>query len=137
MRRRGCLGHTLVELLVAMGLAALVGTIVLPAVFPCKPGVWLKSVAAICRIGASGCCASWAMTCAPRRFWWRAAAPGCRRSSVVVHDSAPDDPAVTLAQAIVPEDGGADHDDVLTIVKAESFFPPIHLATDASNGPRC
>jgi type II secretory pathway pseudopilin PulG len=135
MRRRGCRGHTLVELLVAMGLAALVGTIVLPAVFSLQA----RGLAEVSRsdlqergerllrfLDNDLRAAAFLVGGKPRRV--------SGTPPVVVHDSAPGDPAVTLAQAIVPEDGGADQDDVLTIVKAESFFPPIHLATDASSG---
>jgi type II secretory pathway pseudopilin PulG len=135
MMRPGCQGHTLVELLVAMGIATLVGTIVLPAVFSLQA----RGLAEVSRsdlqergerllrfLGDDLRTAAFLVGTNPRRV---AGTP-----PVVVHDSAPGDPAVTLAQAIAPEDGGADLDDVLTIVKAESFFPPIHLAADASPG---
>jgi hypothetical protein len=39
-----------------------------------------------------------------------------------------------LTQALFPEDGGTDGDDVLTIVRAESFFPPLQLSQLAGEG---
>jgi hypothetical protein len=53
---------------------------------------------------------------------------------VIVHDSLAGDPSVRLTHALLPEDGGADRDDMLTIVKAESFFPPLHLIQEAASG---
>lgn len=135
MSRRGCWGHTLVELLVAMGLAAVVGTIVLPAVFSLQD----RGLAEVSRsdlqtraerllrfLGDDLRATAFLVGALPRRV---AGSP-----PVVVHDSAPGNPAVTLSHALLPEDGGADGDDALTIVKAESFFPPIHLSADAGAG---
>jgi hypothetical protein len=118
-----------------MGIAALVGTIVLPAVFSLQA----RGLAEVSRsdlqergerllrfLGDDLRSTAFLVGANPRRA---AGTP-----PVVVHDSVPGDPAVTLAQAIVPEDGGADLDDALTVVKGESFFPPIHLAADAGTG---
>jgi hypothetical protein len=41
---------------------------------------------------------------------------------------------VTLDHALFGEDGGEAHDDELTMVTAESFFPPLHLAAPADRG---
>jgi len=135
MSGHSCRGHSLVELLVAMGLAALVGTIVLPAVFSLQA----RSLAEVSRadlqeragrllrfLGDDLRTAAFLVGAAPRR-------PG-GAAPVVVHDSLPGDPPETLAQALLPEDGGADGDDALTIVKAESFFPALQLAAAAGNG---
>jgi type II secretory pathway pseudopilin PulG len=135
MSRRSCRGHTLVELLVAMGLATLVGIIVLPAVFSLQA----RGLAEVSRndlqaraerllrfLGDDLRSAAFLVGPLPRR------ADGS--SPVVVHDSLPGNPAETLAHALSPEDGGADHDDALTIIKAESFFPPIELSLTAGSG---
>jgi hypothetical protein len=53
---------------------------------------------------------------------------------VLVHDSVPGNPAEELTQALLPEDGGTDGDDALTIVRAESFFPPMQLSQPAVAG---
>ena len=132
MSGHSCRGHSLVELLVAMGLAALVGTIVLPAVFSLQA----RSLAEVSRadlqeragrllrfLGDDLRTAAFLVGTAPRR-------PG-GAAPVVVHDSLPGDPPETLAQALLPEDGGAGGDDALTIVKAESFFPPLRLSAAA------
>jgi len=45
----------------------------------------------------------------------------------LVHDSLSEDPLEILPHALIPEDGGLD-DDTLTFVKAISFAPPLRLA---------
>ena len=135
MNGHPCRGHSLVELLVAMGLAALVGTVVLPAVFTLQA----RSLAEVSRSDLQ------ARACRLLRFlgddlrstaFLVGAAP--RRATgtppVVVHDSLPGNPPETLDQALFPEDGGAGDDDALTIVRAESFFPPLQLSAAASRG---
>lgn len=135
MNRHSCRGHSLVELLVAMGLSALVGAIVLPAVFSLQA----RSLAEVSRsdllaragrllrfLGDDLRSAAFLVGATPRR------ATGV--PPVVVHDSLPGDPPATLAQALFAEDGGAGGDDVLTIVRAESFFPPLQLSAPASRG---
>ena len=133
MNRHSCRGHSLVELLVAMGLAALVGTIVLPAVFTLQA----RSLAEVSRsdlqaragrllrfLGDDLRTTAFLVGATPRRV--------TGTPPVVVHDSLPGDPPETLTQALIPEDGGAGDDDALTIVRAESFFPPLQLSAAAS-----
>lgn len=128
-------GHSLVELLVAMGLATLVGVIVLPAVF----GLQARSLAETSRtelqeragrllrfLGDDLRAAAFLIGAEPRR---ETGAP-----PVVVHDSLPGNPAITLAWALLPEDGGETGDDALTVVRAESFFPPLSLSVAAAAG---
>ncbi|MCM2265600.1 MAG: PilW family protein [Desulfuromonadales bacterium] len=135
MTRHPRRGHSLVELLVAMGLAALVGTIVLPAVFSLQS----RSLAEVSRTDLQGRAGrllrffgddlrtvAFQVGATPRRA---AGAP-----PVVVHDSAPGSPAETLAQSLLPEDGGTTDDDALTLVKAESFFPSLHLSQPSGAG---
>lgn len=135
MTRRVCRGHSLVELLVAMALAALVGTIVLPAVFSLQA----RGLAEVSRNDLQERAArllrflsddlrttAFQVGATPRRT---TGAP-----PVVVHDSLAGNPAESLAQALLPEDGGISGDDALTIVKAESFFPPLYLSQSAAAG---
>lgn len=135
MTHHPCLGHSLVELLVAMGVAALVGTIVLPAVFSLQS----RGLAEVSRADLQGRAdrllrflgddlrtAAFQVGATPRRT--NGAPP------VVVHDSSPGSPVETLTQALLPEDGGMGSDDALTLVKAETFFPPLQLALPASPG---
>ncbi len=135
MRTCLCRGHTLAELLVAMGLAALIGTIVLPAVFVLQA----RGLAEVSRNDLQ--------TRAGRllRFLGHAlrstafligAAPVHSGGTppVIVQDSLAGDPVVTLAWSLLSEDGGEAHDDLLTIVTAKSFFPPLRLAAAAPSG---
>lgn len=135
MTRPACRGHSLVELLVAMALAALVGTIVLPAVFTLQA----RGLAEVSRndlqeraarllrfLGDDLRTAAFQVGATPRRV---TGAP-----PVLVHDSLAGDPAELLPLALLHADGGAAGDDALTIVKAESFFPPLHLAQPAAAG---
>lgn len=135
MNRPACRGHSLVELLVAMALAALVGTIVLPAVFTLQA----RGLAEVSRndlqerasrllrfLGEDLRTTAFQVGATPRR------ATG--EPPVVVHDSLSGNPAETLVQALLPEDGGLSGDDALTIVKAESFFPPLYLSQPAAVG---
>jgi len=135
MTGHSCRGHSLVELLVAMGLAALVGSIVLPAVLTLQS----RSLAEVSRTDLQGRAgrllrflgddlraAAFQVGATPHR--------STNTPPVVVHDSAPGNPAETLAQALVPADGGVAGDDALTLVKAESFFPPLHLSQPAGTG---
>lgn len=135
MRHGDCRGHSLVELLVAMGLAALAGTILLPAVFTLQA----RSLAEVSRselqaragrllrfLGTDLREAAFLVGATPRRA--TGSAP------VLVHDSRSGDPAETLVFALLPEDGGAAGDDALTMVTAESFFPPLSLEQAAEAG---
>jgi hypothetical protein len=128
-------GHSLVELLVAMGLAAVVGAIVLPAMFSlqghglaevhrndlqARAGRLLRFVSQDLRTAA------FLVGATPRR------ASGT--APVLVHDSAPGNPAVAPAYALLAEDGGLHDHDAVTLVKAESFFPPLRLIQAAAAG---
>jgi len=130
-----CRGHSLIELLVAMGLAALVGTIVLPAVFTLQA----RSLAEVSRVdlrtraerllrflGDDLREAAFLVGATPRR---EGGTP-----PVLIHDSRAGDPAETLAHALLAEDGGTGDDDTLTLVRAESFFPPLTLSQSAGRG---
>lgn len=135
MNRDDCRGHTLVELLIAMGLAALVGTLVMTAFLSLQS----RSLAEVSRtdlqersarllrfLGNDLRTAAFQTGAAPRRV--------SGTPPTVVHDSAPGNPVDELTQALFPEDGGVDGDDALTIVRAESFFPPLQLSEPADEG---
>lgn len=135
MNRSSCRGHSLVELLVAMGLAALIGAIALPAALALQA----RSLAEISRTDLQERGARLLRFLANdlRAVAFQIGAQPRRMTGdppVVVHDSAPGDPAVTLLQALLPEDGGSDGDDALTIVRAESFFPPLQLSQPVAAG---
>jgi prepilin-type N-terminal cleavage/methylation domain-containing protein len=135
MNRSDCRGYTLVELLVVMGLAALVGALVLPTFLALQS----RSLAEVSRtdLQERGArllrflsndlrTAAFQVGATPRR--------STGTPPVLVHDSAPGNPAEELTQALFPEDGGTAGDDALTMVRAESFFPPLQLSQPAGAG---
>lgn len=135
MNRPACGGHSLLELLVAMGVAALVGMIVLPAVFSLQA----RGLAEVSRADLQGRAGRLLRFLGDdlRQAAFLTGATPARVSGappVLIHDSSAGDPAETLAYALLAEDGGAAADDALTIVKAESFFPPLLLAQPAAAG---
>lgn len=135
MKEHACRGHTLVELLVVMGLTALVGTMILPTFLAMQS----RSLAEVSRtdlqergarllrfLGNDLRTAAFQVGATPRR--------NTGTPPVLVHDSIPGNPAEALSQALFPVDGGAETDDALTIVRAESFFPPLQLAQPVAAG---
>ena len=135
MKDHTCRGHTLAELLVAMGLAALVGTIILPAVFTLQA----RGLAEVSRNDLHArALRLLRFLCHDLRDAAFLVGASPTRSSggapVLVHDSLAGNPSVTLANALLIEDGGVDHNDILTLVKAEPFFPPMYLAQVAVSG---
>lgn len=135
MSRRSCRGHSLVELLVAMGLAGVVAAIVLPAVFlfqarglaEVSRGELRQRAERLLRFLADDL----------RESAFQVGAAPVRPSGtppVLIHDSLPGNPAEVLDFAVHAEDGGSGDDDVLTIVKGEPFFPPLRLRQAAAAG---
>ncbi|GEM_PF-1764206 len=128
-------GYTLVELLVAMGLAGVVAAIVLPAILLFQ-GRGLAEISRfelrqraerLLRFLADDVRET-AFQVGPAPMRPSGAAP------LLCHDSLPGNPAATLLSAVLAEDGGAVADDVLTIVKGEPFFPPLRLLHEAATG---
>lgn len=126
--KRGRRGHSLLELLVAMGLAALIGAIVLPAFLlmqarclaeVSRTDLHARAARLLRFLGDDLRTAAFLVGAQPRRVGGT--------PPTVVQDSAPGNPAITLERALLPEDGGPGGDDALTIVRAEPFFPPLHL----------
>lgn len=128
----GCRGYSLVELLVAIGLAALVGSIVLPTLLSFQAhglaevsrGELQQRAERLLRFVAEDLRGTAFMTGAQPRI------PG-DGIPVLTHDSLPGDPAEELVDALLPIDGGGAGSDILTVIKAESFFPAITLALPA------
>lgn len=135
MNRRTCLGHSLLELLVAMGLAGVVATIVLPAVLLFQARGVAEVSRGELRLRAERLLRFLADDLRETAFL---VGPAPVRPSgaapVLIHDSLPGNPAETLSFAVHGEDGGSVGDDVLTIVKAEPFFPPLRLRQAAAVG---
>lgn len=133
-RAGGCTGITLVELMVAMTIASIAGTMILQFV----AGFQSLVLAEISRNGLRDRAerlvrfmandlrdAAFLLGAAPRT----AAGTPIR----LVHDSLAGDPVETLPFALLAEDI-ADGDDRLTILKAVSFNPPLRLAQTALAG---
>lgn len=127
-------GMTLVELLVAMAIASLTGAMLVQMVI-CFQGRIITEIGRndlqdraerLMRFIANDLSGS-AFLIGPRPQ----TADGLPLT--LVHDSEAGDPAETLAYAIVAEDIVAG-DDRLTIVKAESFSPPMHVVMKALPG---
>lgn len=135
MTRSGCRGYSLVELLMAMGLAALVGTIILPTVLSVQTrglaevsrGELQQRAERLLRFLADDVRDAAFMTGAQPRT-------PVGSAPVLVHDSLPGDPAESVAAALLAADGGAAGEDLLTVAKAESFFPLLRFAGPAGAG---
>lgn len=134
MKRAACAGMTLVELLVAMAIAALVGSMLLQTVI----GFEARILAEVSRndlqdraerlirfLASDVRDAAFLLGAAPRL------ADGAPLA--LVHDSLPGDPLEALPSAILPTDSSLT-DDRLTIVKAVSFAPPLRLLLPALAG---
>lgn len=126
-------GFMLSELLVAIGLAGLVGMIVLPAVFAMQK----QSLAGIARtdlqeraerllrfLGDDLRSTAFLVGAFPRRA--DGTPPG------IVRDNAGGNPLVILERSLAAEDGALN--DSLTLIKAESFFPPLSVSMAAGAG---
>lgn len=134
MKGSACAGITLVELLVAMIIAALVGAMILQMVIGFQARILAEvsrndlqdRAERLLRFLASDLReAAFLLDAEPR------VADGA--PLVLVHDSLPGDPLETLPFSLNPVDGFA-ADDLLTIVKAVSFAPPLRLTEAAAAG---
>lgn len=133
MNARRSPGFMLSELLVAIGLAGLVGMIVLPAVFAMQK----RSLAEIARTDLQerserllrflgDDLRSTAFLVGPRPRRPDGSPPA------IVRDNAGGNPLVTLDHSLAWEDGALN--DTLTLIKAESFFPPLLVSVPAGAG---
>ena len=128
-------GYSLIELLVAMGLAGMVATIVLPAILIFQG----HGLAEVSRLELHQRAERLLRFLADdlRETAFQVGPAPARPSGdppVLCHDSWPGNPAETLQFSVLAEDGGNAADDVLTVVKGEGFFPPLLLRQAAAEG---
>lgn len=134
MKRAACCGMTLVELLIAMAIATLLGSLLLQLVITFQARI-LNEVSRndlqdraerlIRFISSDIRDAAFLLGAQPQ------VADGAPLA--LVHDSLSGDPLEALPYALIPTDDGA-ADDSLTIVKAVSFSPPLLLAEPRNAG---
>lgn len=134
MKTNSCSGMSLIELLVAIAIATLVGTMLLQMVITFQSRI-LSEISRndlqdraerLIRFLASDIRdAAFLLGSVPQ------VADGTPLT--LVHDSLSGDPLESLPASILPEDR-ADGDDRLTIVKAVSFTPPLHLVQPGLSG---
>lgn len=131
MKQRATAGMTLVELLVAMAIATIVGAMLMQLTLGFQSQVLVEAgrndlydrAERLIRFLASDIRdAAFMIGPAPRL--------ADNSPLALVHDSLPGDPLESLPVAIIPGDSSSD-DDRLTIVKAVSFVPPLHLVQPA------
>lgn len=134
MKRVACAGVTLVELLLAMAVAALVGSLVMQTVISFQARILAEisrndlhdRAERLMRFMASDIrTAAFLLGAEPRL------ADGTPLA--LVHDSLPGDPLESLPFSLNASDA-ASGDDRLTLVKAVSFAPPLALAETALAG---
>jgi len=135
MNRADTSGFSLVELMISMVIAAIVSSILLPALFSFQA----SSLAEMDRDELhkrAGRLLGYLANDLRDTALFLGAAPHTATSNsiVLVHDSLPGDPLESLGTALRPETGGAADHDALTLLKAVSFAPPIYLTEDAMAG---
>mgnify|MGYP001182377820 FL=1 len=135
MNRADTSGFSLVELMISMVIAAIVSSILFPALLSFQA----NSLAEMDRDELhkrAGRLLRYLANDLRDTALFLGPAPHTASGSAVVlaHDSLPGDPVESLATALRPETSGAVEHDALTLVKAVSFAPPIYLAEDATAG---
>ena len=131
--RQASAGMSLVELLVAMAIASIVGTMILQLVFNYQSRVFAEIGRNDLQDRSERLVRFLANDIREAGFLVGAkpeTADGQPLS--LVHDSLPGNPLEVLADAIIADDGP--HNDRLTIVKGISFSPPILLQEDVAVG---
>lgn len=127
-------GMTLVELLVAMAIASITGTMVLQMVISFQSRILAEISRNDLQDRAERLIRFLASDIGDSAFLLGAKPQLVDGSSLqLVHDSLPGDPVDTLPYAIIPEDV-TNGNDRLTIVKAESFSPKLRLLDTALSG---
>ena len=127
-------GMTLVELLVAMAIASITGTMVLQMAVSFQSRILAEISRNDLQDRAERLIRFIASDIGDSAFLLGAKPQLVDGSSLqLVHDSLPGDPVDTLPSAIIPEDV-TNGNDRLTIVKAESFSPKLRLLDTALSG---
>jgi len=128
MKKQSCVGITLVELLVAMTVASLVGTMILQMVINFQSRILTEVSRNELQDRAERLIRFMANDIRDAAFLLGAQPQVAGVTSLaLVHDSLAGDPLETLPFSILADDNSND-DDRLTIVKATSFAPPMRLA---------
>ncbi len=134
MKTKHSAGVTLVELLVAMTIASLVGTSILQLVITFQKRILTEISRNDLQDRAERLIRFVANDIREAAFMLGSVPLVAGETPLaLVHDSLSGDPLETLAYALIPEDGGLD-DDTLTLVKAVSFAPPLCLEQEGVIG---
>lgn len=128
MKQSACAGVTLVELMVAMTIASLVGAMLLQMLISYQSRILAEVSRNDLQDRAERLIRFLARDIRDAAFLL-GASPALADGSplMLYHDSLAGDPLETLPFSILAQDHN-DRDDLLTIVKAVPFSPPIHLA---------
>ncbi len=128
MKQSACAGVTLVELMVAMTIASLVGAMLLQMLISYQSRILTEVSRNDLQDRAERLIRFLARDIRDAGFLL-GASPALADGSplMLYHDSLAGDPLETLPFSILAQDHN-DRDDLLTIVKAVPFSPPIHLA---------
>lgn len=138
MRRPAHSGFSLIELMISMAIAAIVGSILLSAMLSFQSGA-LAEINRDDLHKRAGHLLRFAVDDLRDTALLTGAGPRTAAGSALTlsHDSLAGDPAETINAALLPESGGATGHDALTFVKAVSFTPAIRLAETAEAGATC
>ena len=134
MKSDSCAGITLVELLVAMTIAAIVGTMILQMVINFQSRILTEVSRNDLQDRAERLIRFLANDIRDSAFLLGSVPQvGGGASLALVHDSLSGDPLESLPFSIISDDN-SDEDDRLTIVKAVSFAPALRLAQQGLSG---
>lgn len=134
MKKSGCLGMTLVELLVAMTIASIIGTMILQMVINFQSRILSEISRNDLQDRAERLIRFLAGDIRDAAFLLGPVPQVAGGTSLaLVHDSLAGDPLEALPFSILADDGNG-ADDRLTIVKAISFAPPLRLAQPGISG---
>lgn len=134
MRRSACAGVTMIELLVAMAIASVVGAMILQMVISFQSRILTEVSRNDLQDRAERLIRFLANDIRDAAFLLGPVPQVADGAPLtLVHDSLVGDPTETFPFSILVEDHD-DQDDLLTIVKAVSFSPPLHLAQPAIVG---
>ena len=134
MRKVACAGMTLVELLVAMTIAAIIGTMILQMVIDYQSRILAEISRNDLQDRAERLIRFLASDIRETAFLLGPIPQVADGTSLrLVHDSLAGDPLETLPYSLLPADNPGE-DDRLTIVKAVSFVPPLRLVQPGPAG---